>query len=161
MLATSTADDKWLWIEHHEEPSVTHEASREALLALHAHARHARPTSVHIVWTCTRYAASVRYHRVTLRDLAAEAGVSERRIRHAFSECFHVSPTAYLRVAALRQVRRTLLEGAPERDAVTRAASDFGFWHLGRFANQYRALFGESPSATLARTRALCRSNRT
>ena len=36
-------------------------------------------------------------------------------------------------------------------DAVTRAVSDFGFWHLGRFAGQYRALFGEPPSGTVAR----------
>ena len=47
-----------------------------------------------------------------------------------------------------------LLDAPAMRDAVTRAASDFGFWHLGRFAGQYRALFGEAPSTTLARARA-------
>ena len=56
--------------------------------------------------------------------------------------------------AALREVRRALLDGPFARDPVTRAASDFGFWHLSRFAGQYRALFGESPSETVARARA-------
>ena len=64
-----------------------------------------------------------------------------------------MSPTAYLRVAALLEVRRALTEDPSARDAVTRAASDFGFWHLGRFAGHYRALFGESPSETVARAR--------
>ena len=113
-----------------------------------------RPSSLRIVWACVRYAASVRYQRVTLNDLSAAASVSERRVRDAFSDCHGMSPTTFLRVAALLEVRRTLLDAPTVRDAVTRAASDFGFWHLGRFAGQYRALFGESPSATLARARA-------
>ena len=28
-----------------------------------------------------------------------------------------------------------------------------GFWHLGLFANDYRAMYGEMPSETLARIR--------
>ena len=112
-----------------------------------------RPASLRIVWTCVQYAASVQYQRVTLSDLSAAAGVSERRVRDAFNDCHGMSPTAYLRVAALREVRRKLLDGPFVRDPVTRAASDFGFWHLSRFAGQYRALFGESPSETVARAK--------
>ena len=112
-----------------------------------------RPASVRIVRACVQYAASVQYQGVTLRDLSVVAGVSERRVRDAFSEWHGMSPTAYLRAAALREVRRRLLEGPFARDPVTRAASEFGFWHLSRFAGQYRALFGESPSETVARAR--------
>ena len=50
-------------------------------------ARRPRPSSVHIVWACVRYAASVRYQRVTLNDLSEAAGVSERRVRDAFRDC--------------------------------------------------------------------------
>ena len=76
--------------------------------------------------------------------------MSERRVRSAFYECYQMSPTAYLRVAALNAVRRDLVEGPRLRDAVSRAATDWGFWHLSRFAAQYRALFGESPRHTLS-----------
>ena len=62
-----------------------------------------------------------------------------------------MSPTMYLRIVALHDVRKALLAGRPGRETVGRAAADFGFWHLSRFAGQYRALFGESPSATLGR----------
>jgi AraC-like DNA-binding protein len=114
----------------------------------------ARRTSSQIVHACLQHATSVSYHGVTLGDLSATSGVSERRVRDAFRECLHVSPTVYLRVAALLEVRDALLEGSCARDAVTRAATDFGFWHLSRFAGQYRALFGEAPSATVTRARA-------
>ena len=105
----------------------------------------------HIVRTCEEYAAASHYQSVTLADLCRASEVSERRIRHAFYDCYGMSPTAHLRIAALNEVRRALLEESPIRDAVSRAASDFGFWHLSRFAGQYRALFGESPSETYAR----------
>jgi hypothetical protein len=37
------------------------------------------------------------------------------------------------------------------RRNVKSAALDHGFWHLGRFAHEYRNLFGERPSETLSR----------
>jgi len=123
--------------------SLVAESNREALVP------HARLNSVRIARACEDHAARARYHSVTLADLCVASGVSERRVRHAFYECYGMSPTAYLRIAALHEVRHALLEGPPVRDVVSRAASDFGFWHLSRFAGQYRALFGESPSTTL------------
>jgi AraC-like DNA-binding protein len=111
----------------------------------------ARLNSVRIARACEDHAARARYQGVTLADLCVAAGASERRVRDAFYECYGMSPTAYLRVSALHEVRHELMEGPPVRDAVSRAASDFGFWHLSRFAAQYHALFGESPSATLDR----------
>ena len=109
----------------------------------------ARLTSAKIARTCEDYARKWRYQDVTLADLCAASGVSERRVRSAFYECYQMSPTAYLRVTALNAVRRELIEGPHLRDAVSRTATDWGFWHLSRFAAQYRALFGESPRHTL------------
>jgi AraC family ethanolamine operon transcriptional activator len=110
----------------------------------------ARLTSAGIVRTCEDYARKWRYQDVTLAGLCEASGVSERRVRSAFYECYQMSPTAYLRVAALNAVRRDLVEGPRLRDAVSHAATDWGFWHLSRFAAQYRALFGESPRHTLS-----------
>ena len=110
----------------------------------------ARLTSARIVRTCEDYARKWRYQDVTLAGLCAASGVSERRVRSAFYECYQMSPTACLRVAALNAVQRELVEGPRLRNAVSHAAADWGFWHLSRFAAQYRALFGESPSHTLS-----------
>jgi AraC family transcriptional regulator, ethanolamine operon transcriptional activator len=110
----------------------------------------ARLRSKEIAWTCEDYARKWRYQNVTLASLCEASGMSERRVRSAFYECYQMSPTAYLRVTALNAVRRELVEGPCLRGAVSRAATDWGFWHLSRFAAQYRALFGESPRRTLS-----------
>jgi AraC family ethanolamine operon transcriptional activator len=110
----------------------------------------ARLTSAKIARTCEDYARKWRYQNVTLTDLCEASGVSGRRVRSAFYECYQMSPTAYLRITALNAVRRELVQGPHLRGAVSRAASDWGFWHLSRFAAQYRALFGESPRHTLS-----------
>jgi AraC family transcriptional regulator, ethanolamine operon transcriptional activator len=116
--------------------------------------RRNRATSAEIAAACVSYAVCVRYQSVSIDALCAASGASERRVRDAFYDCYRMSPTAYLRAAALREVRRVLLAKPDARDAVTRAASDLGFWHLSRFAGQYRALFGESPRETVNRARA-------
>ena len=99
----------------------------------------------------------MRYHHVSLAELSTVAGVGERRVRAAFYDCDAMSPTAALRTAALEAVQQTLLEHPTFSDAMSRVASDFGFWHLSRFAGQYRALFGETPHETLRRSAAAAR----
>jgi AraC family ethanolamine operon transcriptional activator len=46
-------------------------------------------------------------------------------------------------------VRRQLLAASGGAALVKSIALSHGFWHLGRFAQDYRVLFGEPPSATL------------
>jgi len=48
--------------------------------------------------------------------------------------------------------REQLLQSRRVPGMVTRVAIDNGFWHMGRFAVAYRALFGERPTDTLHRS---------
>lgn len=76
--------------------------------------------------------------------------VSRRTLQYCFQDVLGLSPIAYLRALRLNGARRALLGGAP----VTDAALDWGFWHLGQFAADYRRMFGERPSSTAQRARA-------
>jgi len=51
----------------------------------------------------------------------------------------------------LTEARRALLLAQDRNVTVTEIATDFGFAELGRFSVEYRAVFGECPSATLRR----------
>jgi AraC family ethanolamine operon transcriptional activator len=79
--------------------------------------------------------------------------VSERTLQYAFLEHLGIGPARYQRIRRLNGVRRELLAGQPGAMPVTQCALRWGFWQLGRFAVEYRALFGERPSETFAATR--------
>jgi transcriptional regulator GlxA family with amidase domain len=57
----------------------------------------------------------------------------------------------YLRDARFERVREALLRAQDQ--SVTQVAMRWGFYHLGRFAVDYRKRFGEMPSETQARGR--------
>lgn len=78
-------------------------------------------------------------------------GIPERSLRRAFVDQFGIAPKEYLRAQRLIGVRRVLLAGGAAGASVARTAADFGFWHGSQFAADYRRLFGELPSDTLAR----------
>ena len=88
-----------------------------------------------------------------VKDLATAAGVSERTLRTAFQEYFSVGPVRYLKLRRLHQVQRRLKAADPSNNSVTEIAAEFGVWELGRFAHDYRCLFGELPSETLRHQR--------
>ena len=84
-----------------------------------------------------------------VEDLCRVAGVSERTLRSVFNEAFGLGPIRYLRHRRLHLVRAALRGAIPGRDTVASIATEFGFWEFGRFAQEYKALFGERPSQTL------------
>ena len=86
---------------------------------------------------------------LSVAELVALLGVSRRCLQYAFQDALGLNPASYLRAERLNRVRRVL----GEADSVTEAATRFGFWHFGHFANDYRALFGERPSETFRRRR--------
>ena len=61
-----------------------------------------------------------------------------------------MGPKRFLMLRRMHLARRALREAAADA-TVTDIATEFGFWELGRFAVEYKALFGESPSDTLHR----------
>jgi len=92
-----------------------------------------------------------RSRLVSVHDLCNSAGVSQRNLEMAFHESFGLTPARFLRHWRLHRARRRLMTAAAGADSVTTIALEEGFYHLGRFASEYRALFGEPPSETLKR----------
>lgn len=84
-------------------------------------------------------------------ELCAALGVSATRLHQAFSATFGISPHRYLKMRRMSMVRAALLLGSGPWRSVKATALSHGFWHLGQFAHDYRAMYGEAPSATLAR----------
>jgi len=84
------------------------------------------------------------------RELARQVGVSVRTMHDAVRQYRGMSLHRYLRLRRLWLVRRRLLAGT---HSVKASALAFGFWHLSDFSHNYRLQFGETPSATLARSR--------
>jgi TolB-like protein len=85
-------------------------------------------------------------------DLVSHCGVSERTLRKHFRAFMGVSPLDYWRRLRLAAAREALLKGA-DGSSITEVAARFGFTHFGRFSQLYRRRFGETPSATLQRSR--------
>jgi AraC-like DNA-binding protein len=90
-------------------------------------------------------------HPAYLAEICAATGVSERTLRVCCQEHLGVSPIRYLWLRRMHLARRALMRADPGVVTVTEVASTYGFGELGRFSVQYRALFGEPPSASLHR----------
>jgi AraC-like DNA-binding protein len=85
-------------------------------------------------------------------DVAQQIGVSVRTLHDAILQYRGMSLHRYLRLRRLWLVRQRLLAGT---HSVKAAALAFGFWHLSDFSHNYFLQFGETPSATLARSRSM------
>ena len=88
---------------------------------------------------------------VYLAEICTATGASERTLRTCCQEHLGMGPIRYLWLRRMHLTRRALLQASAATATVTAIATDHGFWELGRFASEYRALFGETPIASLRR----------
>ncbi|MDF3834858.1 helix-turn-helix domain-containing protein, partial [Cupriavidus basilensis] len=81
--------------------------------------------------------------------LCERLGVSRRTLQYSFNEVTGLAPLEFVRALRMNGVRQALRSRQASEPALVGAvAARWGFNHLPRFAAQYRAFFGELPSAT-------------
>ena len=90
---------------------------------------------------------------VPAAELCKNVGVPERTLRTCCLMFLGRSPSGYARLRRLNHVRAALARSDPARTSIAAIAREHGFSEPGRFAISYRALFGETPSATLRRNK--------
>jgi AraC-like DNA-binding protein len=87
-------------------------------------------------------------HRIS--DLAGQLGVSTRSLQAGFMKYRGTTLQEFIREQRLLKARRALMD-ATSSTRITDVALDAGYTHLGRFAGEYKARYGELPSITLRR----------
>ncbi|MEV0175840.1 AraC family transcriptional regulator [Streptomyces sp. NPDC050803] len=105
-----------------------------------------RPASVKRVMDAVQELPAEPYDAARL---AAIAQVSVRTLQEAFRKHVGLTPMAYVNEVRLQRVHGQLRASTPGSTTVADVAYQWGFAHLGRFAQRYRERFGETPSQTL------------
>ena len=110
----------------------------------------ARPASRAAPYYVRRAEEFMRLHAanaMALDDIVSVSGVSARTLFKGFHDFRGTGPMAYLKAVRLDHARQDLA-AAGNRRSVTNVAHSWGFAHLGHFARDYKARFGELPSTT-------------
>lgn len=80
--------------------------------------------------------------RITLRELAELAGLSERHFQRVFARLFRSGPTEHLLRVRIRAASRRLAESG---ESLAEIATRCGFYDQAHFTNQFRRFRGVTP----------------
>jgi AraC-like DNA-binding protein len=86
---------------------------------------------------------------LTLGALSQVTRMRSRSLINAFEAITGYSPMDYLKRLRLSGVYTTLRRADRSETRIIDVAMDWGFWHMGHFTKDYRAMFGHTPSETL------------
>jgi AraC-like DNA-binding protein len=86
-------------------------------------------------------------------EIRKALGVSRQLLRECCRKNLGISPGRYRRLRCMQLAHRALRSENP--GSISAVARRYGFSDPGRFAADYRALYGQLPSATLRRRRGL------
>jgi len=95
-------------------------------------------------------AQSSRHFRMA--EICAALDVPTGVLRLACEEQLGMGPIEYVSRRRMQLVHRALLNGDPDPANISAIARHYGFRSLGRFAADYRAIYGELPSETVRRS---------
>jgi AraC-like DNA-binding protein len=108
-------------------------------------------SAIRVVREVEGYVDARSFRPIHICELCNHLKISRRTLHRCFEEALGIGPGAFLRQKRLCSVHSMLRRLDSRTANVTQVATDFGFLELGRFAQQYRQLFGENPNETLRR----------
>ncbi|MBJ6373566.1 helix-turn-helix domain-containing protein [Sedimentitalea arenosa] len=90
--------------------------------------------------------------QLRILEICQRLGYPVKNVERSFRRTYGMSPKRYLSLQRLTVLRQRLRSKAVLRSRLTDLYFDCGLTHSGRTAGEYRALFGELPSETTARS---------
>lgn len=86
---------------------------------------------------------------ISIEELSRQARISVRSLYLLFDKHLQTTPKNFIRQKKLERVYCHLMDPACKVANITAIAMDYGFTHLGRFSECYKAAFGVLPSASM------------
>lgn len=110
------------------------------------------PNRRQVAWKAEQLIRQHPRQHLHIEQLCSLIGCSARTLHLGFKERYGTTPGQYARTLALNAVWKQL-QNLPPSGTITEVAMAWGFYHLGRFSQQYRQLFDELPRVTVERNR--------
>ena len=102
--------------------------------------------------TCAcRFIDSYLGKPIGLAELCAHCGVGVRTLEYGFRQFYDATPIGFIKSQRLTRTRTALARADARPTSISATARRVGFTHMGQYAQDYRSLFGESPTMTLRR----------
>ena len=89
---------------------------------------------------------------IQIVDLCREAKISERTLQRVCKKMFDTTPQSLIKIHRLHAIKNIIESTSDKKINLLHLAMEYGFMHQGRFAGEYKKLFGESPSQMLKRS---------
>jgi AraC-like DNA-binding protein len=88
---------------------------------------------------------------IGLAELCAHCGVGVRTLEYGFRQFYDATPIGFIKSQRLSRTHAALSRAGAQPTSISATARRLGFTHMGQYAQDYRSLFGESPTMTLRR----------
>ena len=86
---------------------------------------------------------------MTIQSIAEQFKVSDKTLQSSFKSLFGITPKRFMNLLKLNKAHEDLQHADALTTNVSDIATKWGFSHFGRFAKEYKLLFGVLPSETL------------
>ena len=83
----------------------------------------------------------------TVTDVCRASATTSRTLERVFREELAVTPKQYMKLVKLTGIRQDLIKFSQEEN-IKDIALSWGFWHMSKFAQDYKNHFGKLPSQT-------------
>lgn len=113
--------------------------------------RAAAPCAPYYVYRAEDYIRAHLREPISIEDLVTASDVSMRSLFNGFRRFRGLAPMAYVKALRLELAHDELSRADPVARSVTQIAMACGFTHMSKFARDFAARFGETPSKVLGR----------
>ena len=86
----------------------------------------------------------------TVTELSQELGVTPRHLQQQFQTALNLTPKQFISRCRLNRARQQFRSIRYKRGSIADIANNLGYWHMSGFAQDFRRLFGVTPSELIS-----------